>query len=159
MVCLDNILFINVDCGPVPLCYFFGKQFFSMLYGLWKSSNSYGAVHIFGSSLHCAGKFMAKLYAAYNDTLLDSGKFSRKNTSLNCQLISNLFIQIHSFCRVTLLWSFSVLMGRKTDGQDLFLTKTIGFYFLLFNYMLLSVWIRIQTFNSLLINWIGHFIM
>ena len=74
--------------------------------------------------------------------LLEPGKVYGKNSSLNCQLISNSVIQIHSFLSsgtmLALLWSFLVLMGEKADGQDFFLTKTTGFDFLLFNYMLLS---------------------
>ena len=62
---MSSLLMLTAD--PVPLCYFFGKQicFFKMLYFLLKSSDSYDAVLIFGSSLRCAGKCMAKLYAAY----------------------------------------------------------------------------------------------
>ena len=93
---------------------------------------------------------MAKLYAAY---IAGAWQSLQKNMSLNCQLISNSVIQIHSFCLVrsfllALLWTFFILMGGKADGQDLFLTKTIGFDFLLFNYMLPSACSRVQTFNS-----------
>ena len=55
--------------------------------------------------------------------LLEPGKVYGKNRSLNCQLISNSVIQIHSFCLVsmlTLLWSCLVLMGGKAEGQDFF---------------------------------------
>ena len=65
-----------------------------------------------------------------------------KNRSLNCQLISNSVIQIHSFCFVRyyagLALIVSVLMVGEADGQDFFLPKTIGFDFFLFSYMLLS---------------------
>ena len=71
--------------------------------------------------------------------LLEPGKVYGKSKYLNCQLISNSVIQIHSFCLVKyLLWSFLVLMEGKADGQDFFLTKVIGFDFVLLNCMLLS---------------------
>ena len=158
MVCLDNVLFINVDCGSCTivlllwktnLFFFLNVVFFvKVIRFLWR-----GSYFRIISSL--CGKVHGKTLCSIHCWTL--AKFT-ENTSLNCQLISNVFIQIHSFCRVALLWSFLVLMGGKTDGQDLFLTKAIGFDFLLFNNMLLSVWIRVQTFNSLLINWIGNFI-
>ena len=74
--------------------------------------------------------------------LLEPGKVYGKNRSLNCQLISNSVIQLIYFVSssnmLALLWSFLVLIGGKTDGQDLILPKTIGFDFLLFSNMLLS---------------------
>ena len=83
-------------------------------------------VLIFRSSPHCAGKYMAKLYAE----------------SLNCQLICNSVIQIHSFCLVRYYAGLAlivlVLMAGEAGAQDFFLPKTIGFDFLLFNYMLLT---------------------
>ena len=157
MVCLDNVLFINVDCGS-----------FTIVLLLWKTN-----LFFFKCCIFCESHPILMTRFLFSDhlctvresawqnfmrhTLLDSGKVHGKyvfelSTHFQC-------IQIHSFCRLALLWSFSVLMGGKTDGQDLFLTKAIGFDFLLFNYMLLSVWIRVQTFNSLLINWIGNFIL
>ena len=71
-------------------------------------------------------------------TLLDSGKVHGKyvfelSTHFQC-IHSNSFILSPDFTLIVL-----VLMGGKTDGQDLFLTKAIGFDFLLFNYMLSSV--------------------
>ena len=83
---------------------------------------------------------MAKLYAVYIGGAWQS--LQKKNRSLNCQLISNSVIQIHSFCLVRYCAGLAlivlVLMVGKADGQDFFLTETIGFDFLLFNYMLLS---------------------
>ena len=97
-------------------------------------------VLIFGSSLHCEGKCMAKLYEVYYCWSL--AKFTEKKRSLNCQLISNSVIQIHSFCLVRyyagLAFIVLVLMVGEADGQNFFFPKTIGFDFLLFNYMLLS---------------------
>ena len=52
---------------------------------------------IFGLSPHCAGKCMAKFMQCI---LLGPGKVYGKKRSLNCQLISNSVIQIHSFCLV-----------------------------------------------------------
>ena len=65
--------------------------------------------------------------------LLEPGKVYEKNRSLNCQIISNSVIQIHSFClagtMLALLWSFSVLMGGQADGQDFSEKKTTLFLF------------------------------
>ena len=67
---------------------------------------------------------------------------STEKRYLNYQLISNSVIQIHSFCLVRhyadLALIVLVLMVGEADGQDLFFPKTIGFNFLMFNYMLLS---------------------
>ena len=97
-------------------------------------------VLIFGSSPHCAGNCMAKLYAVY--IAGDWQSLREKNRYLNCQLISNSVIQIHSFCLVRyhagIALIVSVLMVGEADGQDFFLPKTIGFDFFLFSYMLLS---------------------
>ena len=83
---------------------------------------------------------MAKLYAVY---IAGAWQSLRKNRSLNYQLISNSVIHIHSFCLVRYYAGLAlivlVLMIKEADGQDFFLPKTIGFDFLLFNYMLLSV--------------------
>ena len=74
--------------------------------------------------------------------LLEHGKVYGKNRSLNCQLISNSVIQIHSFCLVRYYAGLAlivlVLMVGEADRRDFFLPKIIGFDFLLFNYMLLS---------------------
>ena len=96
-------------------------------------------VLIFGSSPHCAGKCMENLCSVYCWNL---AKFTEKNRSLNCQLIFNSLIQTHSFCLVRYYAGLAsivfVLMVGEADGQDFFLPKTIGFDFILFNYMLLS---------------------
>ena len=74
--------------------------------------------------------------------LLEPGKVYGKNRSLNCQLISNSVIQIQLFCLVRYYAGLAlivfVLMVGEANGQDFFVPKTIGFDFLLFNYMLLS---------------------
>ena len=74
--------------------------------------------------------------------LLEPGKVYGKYRYLNCQLISNSVIQIHSFCLVRYYAGLALIvlvpMVGEADGQDFFLSKTIGFDFLLFNYMLLS---------------------
>ena len=74
--------------------------------------------------------------------LLEPSKVYGKNRSLNCQLISNSVIQIHPFCLIRYYAGLAlivlVLMEGEADGQDFFLPKTIGFDFLLFNYILLS---------------------
>ena len=71
-------------------------------------------VLIFGSSLNCVGKCMA---------------FTEKIRSLNCELISNSVIQIHSFCLVRyyadLALIVSVLMVGEVDGQDFFFQKQL----------------------------------
>ena len=97
-------------------------------------------IPIFGSSPHCAGKCMTKLYAVYIAGAWQS--LGKKNRSLNGHLISNSVIQIHSLCLFSyyaaLALIFLVLMVGEADGKDFLLPKTIGFDFLLFNYMLLS---------------------
>ena len=61
--------------------------------------------------------------------LLEPGKFTEKIRSLNCQLISNSVIQIHSFCLVGYYAGLAlivlVLMVGKADGQDFFLKKQL----------------------------------
>ena len=96
-------------------------------------------VLISGSSPHCSRKCMEKLYAVY---IAGAWQSLRKIRSLNCQLISNSVIQIHSFCLFRYYAGLAlivlVFMVGEADGQDLFFKKTIGFDFLLFNCMLLS---------------------
>ena len=86
-------------------------------------------VLIFGSSPNCAGKCMAKLYAVY---IAGAWQSLRKNRSLNCQL---------TLSRQVLCWPcfdrFSSY-GRRSRRTRLLFPKTIGFDFVLFNYMLLS---------------------
>ena len=83
-------------------------------------------VLIFGSSPHCAGKHMAKLYAVY---IAGAWQSLRKNRYLNSQLISNSVIRIHSFCLVRYYAGLAlivlVLMVGKADGQDFFLKKQL----------------------------------
>ena len=68
---------------------------------------------------------MAKLYAVYIAGAWQS--LRKKNRSLNCQLISNSVIQIHSFPLVRYYAGLAlivlVLMVGKADGQDFFLKK------------------------------------
>ena len=70
--------------------------------------------------------------------LLEPGKVYGKNRSLNCQLISNSVIQIHSFYLIRYYVGLAlivlVLMVREADGQDFFFPRTIDSDFLLFNY-------------------------
>ena len=81
---------------------------------------------IFGSSQHCAGKCKEKLYAVY---IAGAWQSLQKNRSLNCQLISNSVIQIHSLCLVRyyadLALIVSVLMVGEADGQDFFFQKQL----------------------------------
>ena len=62
--------------------------------------------------------------------LLEPGKVYRKNRSLNCRLIFNSIIQIHSFCLIRYYAGFAlivfILMVGEADRQDFFLPKTIG---------------------------------
>ena len=83
---------------------------------------------------------MAKLYAAYiarASQTLRGKKVFELSTPFRIQSFKFIHFVL-SGTMLTLLWSFLVLMGRKANGQDFFLRKTIGFDFLLFNYMLLS---------------------
>ena len=77
-------------------------------------------IFIFGSSPQCAGKYMAKFYAVY---IAEAWQSLRKKRSLNCQLISNSVIQIHSFCLVRYYAGLAlivlVLMEGDADGHIL----------------------------------------
>ena len=68
---------------------------------------------IFVSSPHCAGKCMAKFYAVY---MLGPGKVYGKK-SLNCQLISNSVIQIHSFCLVRYYAGLALIVLVLMEGD------------------------------------------
>ena len=120
---------------PVPLCYFFGKKFIFLKCCIFSDSHQIlvARVLIFGWSPHCAGKCMAKLYTVYNCIvyiLLEPGKVCGKNRSLNCQLISNSVIQIHSFFRYAgLALIVLVLMVGEVDGQDFFFQKQLVLIF------------------------------
>ena len=112
---------------PLPLCYFFEKKDHFLKCCIFSESHQIivTLVLIFGSSPHCARKCMAKLYAVY---IAGAWQSLRKNRSLNCQLICNSVIQIHSFCLVRyyagLALIFLVFMAGEADGQDFFLPKT-----------------------------------
>ena len=100
MVWFDNVPFINMlTAGSCTIVLLFGKQMHFLKCCIFGESHQIIVTRflIFGSSLHCAGKCMAKLYAAY---IAGAWQSLRKNRSLNCQLISNSVIQIHSFCLV-----------------------------------------------------------
>ena len=107
------------------------KSFFNIVFLVKVIKIFVTQVLIFGSSPHCAGKCMEKLYAVYIAEACQS--LWKKNRSLNYQLISNSVIQIHSFCLVRYYARIAlivlVLMVGKADGQDFFLPKTIGFDF------------------------------
>ena len=64
-------------------------------------------VHIFGSSSHCARKCMAKPYEVF---IAGTWQSLRKNRSLNCQLISDSVIQVHSFCFVRYYASLALIV-------------------------------------------------
>ena len=88
-------------------------------------------VVIFGSSLHCAGKCMAELYAVY----IVAGVWQSLRKKIGLWTV-NSFCLVRYYAGLALI--ISVLMAGEADGQDFFLPKTVGFDFLLFNYMLLS---------------------
>ena len=73
---------------------------------------------------------MAKLYAAY---IAGAWKSLRKNKSLNCQLISNSAIQIHSFCLVRYYAGFILIVfssnGRKSRRTRFLFDKNNRFRF------------------------------
>ena len=84
-------------------------------------------VLIFGSSPHCVGKCQRQNFMQC--ILLEPGKVYGKNKSLNCRLISNSVILIHSICSVRyyadLALIVSVLMVGEADGQDIFFQKRL----------------------------------
>ena len=139
MVYLDNVQFFSL----------FTARYCTIVLLLWKKNHFLKCcifsespqilvtwVLIFGSSLHCEGKYIAKLYEVY---IAGAWQSLRKNRSLNCQLISNSVIQIHSFYHFYgLALIVLVPMVGEADGQDFLLPNTIAFDFILFNYMLLS---------------------
>ena len=85
---------------------------------------------IFGSSPRCAGKCMAKLYVAY---IAGAWQSLWKNRSLNCQLISNLVIQTHSFCLVRYCAGLTLVIfnsyGRKSRRTILLFDENSWFQF------------------------------
>ena len=103
MICLDNIPFIIMltagSCNIVLLlwkknhvlkCCIFGESHQILVTRFLVFGTS-----LHGTSLHCGRKCKAKLYATY---VAGAWQSLRKNRSLNCQLIPNSVIQIHSFC-------------------------------------------------------------
>ena len=158
MVCLDNVLFINVDCGSCTIVLLLWKtNFFFLKCCIFCESHPILMTRFLFSDHLCTVRESA-WQNFMRHTLLDSGKVHGKyvfelSTHFQC-IHSNSFILSRGFTLIV----FSSY-GRKNRRTRFVLTKAIGFDFLLFNYMLLSVWIRVQTFHSLLINWIGNFIL
>ena len=116
----------------VPLCYLFEKQIHSLKCCIFCESHQILMKRIiyFGSSLHCARKCISKLYAAY---IAGAWQSLQKNRSLNCQLISNSFIQIHSFCLVRYYAGFTLIVfssyGRKSRRTRFLFDKNNRFRF------------------------------
>ena len=101
-----------------PLCYFFLK---CCIFGESHFHQKYVMTWflIFGSSLHCAGKCMVKLYAAY---ITGAWQSLWKNRSLNCQFShSNSFIL--SLYMYVLCWLHFVCFSpiRTKNNQTRFL--------------------------------------
>ena len=134
MVCLDNVPFINMfDCWILyhSVTSLENKFIFWNVVFLVKVIKFLRRhFHVFGSSLHCAGKCMAKLYAAY---IAGAWQSLRKNRSLNCHLISNSVIQVHSFCLVRYYAGFTLVIfrsyGRKSRRTRFLFDKNNRFRF------------------------------
>ena len=121
---------LTAICCTIVLLLWKTNLFFEMLY--------FGESHqilvtrflIFGSSLQCAGKCMAKHYAAY---IAGTSQNYGKNRSLNCQLISNSVIQTHSFCLVRYYAGLTLVVfsshGRKSKRTKLLFDKNNWFRF------------------------------
>ena len=120
-VCLDNVLFVNVDCGT-----------FTIVLLLWKTNLFFKCCIFCESHPILMTRFLFSdhlcivLESAWQTfmrhTLLDSGKVHGKyvfglSTHFQC-IHSNSFILSRGFTLIVL-----VLMGGKTDGQDLFWQK------------------------------------
>ena len=126
---------------PVRLCYFFKKKFI-----FWNVVFLVKVIKFLWRGFLFSDRLRIVRESAWQNSmqciLLKPGKVYGKSRSLNGHLISNSVIQIHSFCLVRYYAALAVivlvLMVGEADGQDFFLTKTIGSDFLLFNYMLLS---------------------
>ena len=101
-------------------CYIFGKSHQILVRRFF----------IFGTSLHCARKCTTKLYATYVARAWHS---LRKSRSLNCQLISNSVIQIHSFCLARYYAGFILVVfssyGRKSRRTRFLFDKINWFFF------------------------------
>ena len=151
-------LYQYVDCRILHHCVtsLEKNSFFEMLYFWWKSSNScFQIVSALCGKVH--GKTLCNIYC------WSLAKFREK---IGLLTVNSFPIQAFKFIHfvssgtmLALLLLFSVLMGETADGQVFFWQKKIGFDFLLFNYMLLSEWFGVQTFKSLLLNWIGNSIL
>ena len=143
-------LFQYVDCQILYHCVTsLEKKSFLEMYFQWKSSNSCDGCPYFRIVFTLRWKVHGKtLCSVYCWSL---AKFTEKNRSLNCQLICNSVIQIHSvLSRQVLCWLaliVLVLMVGEADGQDFFLPKTVGFDFLLFSYML---WVHNSEYKHLI---------
>ena len=121
----------------MPLCYFFEKNRFLKCY-IFNESHQILVTRVLFSDLlrtvreSVNGKTLCSVYC------WNLAKFTEK-IGLST---SNSVIQIHSFCLVRYYAGLALivlnLMIGEADGQVFFLPKTIGFDFLLFNYMLLS---------------------
>ena len=126
---LDNVPFISICWlpDPVQLCYFFGKKIHFVKCCIFSESHQIlvTRVLIFGSSPHCAGKCMAKLYTVY---IAEAWQSSRKNVFE----LSNHFQFSHSnsfiLSRHVLCWPcfdrFSSY-GRRSRRTRLLVAKTI----------------------------------
>ena len=133
MVCFDNVPFINMlTAGSCTTVLLFGKQIHFLKCCIFGESHQILVTWflIFGSSLHCAGKCMANLYAAY---IAGARQILRNNRSLNCQLISNSIIQIHLFCLVRYYAGFTLIVfssyGRKRRRTRFLSDKNNQFLF------------------------------
>ena len=123
MVYLDNVPCISIIWlpDPVPSCYFFGKKFIlwnvvflmNVIKFLWRGF-LFRIVSALCGKVH--GQILCSVYAGAWQSL-------RKKRSLNCQLISNSVIQIHSFCLVRYYAGLAlivlVLMEGDADGHIL----------------------------------------
>ena len=130
MIYLDNVPFISICWFQILyhcVTSLEKNSFFEMLYFYWKSSNSCDAGSYFrivsALSMKVHGKTLCSVYC------WSLAKFMGKNRSLNCQLISNSVIQIHSFCLVRYYAGLALIvlvpMVGEADGQDFFCQKQL----------------------------------
>ena len=123
MVYLDNVPCISIIWlpDPVPSCYFFGKKFI-----LWNVVFLVNVIKFLWRGFLFSDRLRTVWESAWPNFMQcicwGLAKFTEKR-SLNCQLISNSVIQIHSFCLVRYYAGLAlivlVLMEGDADGHIL----------------------------------------
>ena len=134
MVCFDNVPFINMlTAGSCTTVLLFAKQIHFLKCCIFGESHQilvtrffyFRIVSVLCGKVH--GKTLCSIYFA------GAWESLRKNRSLNCQLISNSVIQIHSFCFVRYYAGLTLVAfssyGRKSRRTRFLFDKNNRFRF------------------------------